>query len=172
MSRSLNKVILIGNLTRDPELRYTPQGTAVASFGLATNRQWVTDGEKKEETVFHNIVVWSGLAEIAAKYLSKGRQAYVEGRISNREWETPTGEKRRTTEIVATDIIFLSGGAPAAPEIDAPAAPSHEEAPVAAEAEAVAGEAKPTESKEKPDKKSRKAAEKPTPSTDEDDIPF
>ncbi|MDO8599854.1 MAG: single-stranded DNA-binding protein, partial [bacterium] len=87
-SRSLNKVLLIGNLTRDPELRYTPQGSAVATFGIATNRSWTTDsGEKKEDAEFHNIVVWNRLAEICAEFLSKGRQAYVEGRLSTREWE-------------------------------------------------------------------------------------
>jgi len=171
MSRSLNKITLIGNLTRDPELRYTPQGTAVCSFGLATNRQWVTDGEKKEEAEFHNIVVWAGLAEIAAKYLSKGRQAYVEGRIATREWETQTGEKRRTTEIIASDIIFLSGGpvqSQAAPDIAmdethsqaAPAAPADESE-------------KPDSKPEKKSKKSAKEAKTDTPPPpDDDDIPF
>lgn len=120
-SRSLNKVILIGNLTRDPELRYTPQGTAVCTFGLATNRSWKTeDGTQKEQTEFHTIVAWTKLAEIVAEYLTKGKQAYVEGRLSTREWEGQDGQKRRTTEIVATEVIFL-GSPGARPEaIDVP----------------------------------------------------
>ena len=110
-SRSLNKVLLIGNLTRDPELRYTPQGTAVCTFGIATNRQWTTeDGEKKEDAEFHNIVCWTRLAEICAEYLKKGSQVYAEGRLSTREWEGQDGQKRRTTEIIAESVIFLSGG--------------------------------------------------------------
>lgn len=120
-SRSLNKVILIGNLTRDPELRYTPQGNAVCNFGLATNRQWTTDdGQKHEEAEFHNIVVWNKLAEIVAEFLKKGRQAYVEGRLSTREWEGQDGQKRRTTEVIANEVIFL-GGAPRGDDLDIPA---------------------------------------------------
>ncbi|TSC89389.1 MAG: single stranded DNA-binding protein [Microgenomates group bacterium Gr01-1014_5] len=120
-SRSLNKVILIGNLTRDPELRYTPQGTAVCTFGLATNRSWKTeDGTQREQTEFHTIVTWTRLAEIVAEYLTKGKQAYVEGRLSTREWEGQDGQKRRTTEIIATEVIFL-GSPGARPEsIDVP----------------------------------------------------
>ena len=109
-TRSLNRVQLIGNLTRDPELRYTPQGTAVANFGVATNRQWTTeDGQKHDEAEFHNIVVWNKLAEIVAEFLKKGRQVYVEGRLATREWEGQDGAKRRTTEIVASEVIFLGG---------------------------------------------------------------
>lgn len=110
-SRSLNKVILIGNLTRDPELRYTPQGTPVCTFGIATNRSWSTDqGEKKEEAEFHTIVAWNRLAEIVAEFLQKGRQAYVEGRLQTREWEVSDGTKRQRTEIIASEILFLGGG--------------------------------------------------------------
>lgn len=109
-SRSLNKVLLIGNLTRDPELRYTPTGAAVATFGIATNRSWVTEsGERKEDVEFHNVVVWNKLAEICAEHLARGRQAYVEGRLSTREWEGQDGQKRRTTEVVADSVIFLGG---------------------------------------------------------------
>lgn len=109
-SRSLNKVLLIGNLTRDPELRYTPQGTAVCTFGVATNRSWTTeDGEKKEEAEFHTIVAWNKLAEICAQYLAKGKQVYVDGRLATREWEGQDGVKRRTTEVVANEVIFLGG---------------------------------------------------------------
>lgn len=110
-TRSLNKAFLIGNLTRDPELRYTPQGNAVCTFGLATNRSWTTeDGERKEDVEFHTIVVWNRLAEICAEYLAKGRQAYIEGRISTREWEGQDGVKRRSTEVIASEVIFLGGG--------------------------------------------------------------
>lgn len=114
MARSLNKVTLIGNLTRDPELRYTPQGNAVCTFSVATNRQWTTDtGEKKEDAEFHRIVAWNKLAEICAQFLSKGRKTYVEGRLQTRDWKTQEGDDRTTTEIVANEMIILdSRGAP------------------------------------------------------------
>lgn len=108
MARSLNKVELIGNLTRDPELRYTPQGSAVCTFGLATNRQWTTDtGEKKEDVEFHRIVAWNKLAEICAQLLAKGRKAYVEGRLQTRRWTGQDGNERITTEIVINNMIIL-----------------------------------------------------------------
>jgi len=108
MARSLNKVELIGNLTRDPELRYTPQGTAVCTFGLATNRQWTTDGgEKKEEVEFHRIVSWNKLAELCSQLLAKGRKVYVEGRLQTRKWTGQDGQERTTTEIVISDMIIL-----------------------------------------------------------------
>src|SRR5690606_23663372 len=108
-SRSLNKVQLIGNLTRDPELRYTPQGTPVCTFGLATNRSWMpTDGkERQEEVEFHNIVAWSKLAELCGELLTKGRKVYIEGRLQTRSWESPEGEKKYKTEVVAEDMIIL-----------------------------------------------------------------
>jgi len=106
--RSLNKVQLIGNLTRDPELRYTPQGTAVCTFGLATNRSWVTEaGEKKEETEFHRIVAWNKLAELCSQLLFKGRKVYVEGRLQTRRWTAPDGSQRQATEIVISDMMIL-----------------------------------------------------------------
>ena len=106
--RSLNKVILIGNLTRDPELRYTPAGTAVCTFGLATNRQCTTQtGESKEETEFHRIVSWNKLAELCSQLLSKGRKVYVEGRLATRTWTGQDGAQRTTTEIVIDDMIIL-----------------------------------------------------------------
>lgn len=108
MARSLNRVQLIGNLTRDPELRYTPSGTAVCSFGIATNRSWTTDtGEKREETEFHKIVAWSKLAEICSQFLVKGRKVYVEGRLSTKSWTGQDGQQRSTTEIVIDDMILL-----------------------------------------------------------------
>ena len=108
MARSLNKAVLIGNLTRDPELRFTPQGNAVCTFGLATNRQWTTEsGEKKEDAEFHRIVSWNKLAEICSQLLSKGRKVYVEGRLQTRNWTTQDGQPRTTTEIVISDMIIL-----------------------------------------------------------------
>ena len=108
MPKSLNRVQLIGNLTRDPELRYTPTGAAVCSFGIATNRGWTTDsGEKKEETEFHNIVSWNKLAELCSQFLVKGRKVYVEGRLQTRSWEDAEKVKHYKTEIVIDDMILL-----------------------------------------------------------------
>ncbi len=107
-TRSLNKVMLIGNLTRDPELRYTPQGTAVCTMGIATNRTWVTDGgEKREETEFHRIVAWNKLAELCSQLLFKGRRIYVEGRLQTRQWTGQDGQSRQATEIVIEDMVIL-----------------------------------------------------------------
>jgi single-strand DNA-binding protein len=116
MAKSLNRVQLLGNLTRDPELRYTPSGTAVCSFGIATNRSWKTDdGQTHDESEFHNIVAWNKLAEICSQFLVKGRKVYVEGRLATREWTGQDGQKRNRTEIVIDDMILLdSKGAPAA----------------------------------------------------------
>ncbi len=114
MARSLNKVQLIGNLTRDPELRYTPSGAAVCTFGIATNRSWTTDtGEKHEEPDFHNIVAWNKLGELCSQLLAKGRKVYVEGRLSTRSWTSQEGQQRSRTEVVIEDMILLdSKGAP------------------------------------------------------------
>jgi len=107
-ARSLNKVQLIGNLTRDPELRYTPQGTAVVTFGLATNRTWVTENsDKKEDTEFHRIVAWNKLAELCSQLLFKGRKVFVEGRLQTREWTGKDGGSRQVTEVVISDMIIL-----------------------------------------------------------------
>ncbi len=112
-SRSLNKVTLIGNLTRDPELRYTPTGAAVCTIGLATNRTWVTDaGEKKEETEFHRVVAWNKLAELCSQLLSKGRKVYVEGRLRTSAWQAQDGSQRTSTEIVIEDMIVLDSKRP------------------------------------------------------------
>jgi single-strand DNA-binding protein len=111
--RSLNKVMLIGNLTRDPELRYTPAGTAVVTIGLATNRAWTTEsGEKKEETEFHRIVAWNKLAELCSQLLTKGRKIYVEGRLQTRSWTGQDGNQRQSTEIVIDDMIILDSRRP------------------------------------------------------------
>lgn len=108
MARSLNRVQLIGNLTRDPELRYTPNGTAVCSFSVATNRNWTTDaGEKKEEAEFHRVVAWNKLAEICSQFLVKGRKVFIEGRLSTKSWNAQDGTARSTTEIITSDMILL-----------------------------------------------------------------
>lgn len=108
-SRSLNKVLLIGNLTRDPELRYTPSGTAVCTIGLATNRSWTSpeSGERNEETEFHRLVAWAKLAEICGQLLKKGRKVYVEGRLQTRKWTSQDGAEKQTTEIVMDNMIML-----------------------------------------------------------------
>ncbi|MBI4975547.1 single-stranded DNA-binding protein [Candidatus Peregrinibacteria bacterium] len=106
--RSVNKVILIGNLTRDPEMRQTPNGQSVTTFGVATNRQWITKGnDKKSSTEFHECVAWAHLAEICAQYIKKGHLVYVEGYLKTRTWDSPEGIKKFKTEIVVQDMIIL-----------------------------------------------------------------
>jgi single-strand DNA-binding protein len=131
MARSLNRVQLIGNLTRDPELRYTPNGNAVCTFSVATNRNWTTDsGEKREEVDFHRIVAWNKLGELCSQFLTKGRKVYVEGRLSTRNWTAQDGAQKTTTEVIIDDMILLdnkgAGGQPAHGEEP----PLPEEAPV------------------------------------------
>lgn len=118
---SLNKVMLIGRLGADPELRYTPQGAAVTRFTLATNDSWKDKqtGELKEKTVWHKIVVWGRIAEIVSEYLSKGRQVYVEGRIDNRSWEGEDGQKKYISEIIAQRVLFLGSKGEGPSEIPA-----------------------------------------------------
>lgn len=106
--RSVNKVILIGNLTRDPELRQTPGGQSIVTFGLATNREWNTKGgEHKESTEFHECAAWGRLAEICQQYLRKSKFIYVEGYLKTRSWDTPEGVKRFKTEIIVQNMIML-----------------------------------------------------------------
>jgi single-strand DNA-binding protein len=108
----INKVILVGNLGRDPELRHTPQGQAVANFTLATSESWQDrNGQKQERTEWHRIVVWGKLAELCSKYLSKGRKAYIEGKLQTRAWDDKEGQKRYTTEIIANTVQFLDSAA-------------------------------------------------------------
>ncbi len=132
MAASLNKAMVIGNLTRDPELRQTGSGQPVCSFGVATNRSWTNKatGEKQESAEFHNIVAWGRLAEICNQYLKKGNKVYIEGRLQTRDWEGQDGVKRYRTEIVTENMVMLGGrsqggggsfGAPAAAPMAAPA---------------------------------------------------
>lgn len=171
-SRSLNKVTLIGNLTRDPELRYTPTGAAVCTIGLATNRTWVTDaGEKKEETEFHRVVAWNKLAELCSQLLAKGRKVYVEGRLRTSAWQAADGSQRTTTEIVIEDMIVLDSRKPmGAGEEGAVAAEAHAAESTPASAVPVKKKSvKETSVQEAPH---QAASSAPTESVNPDDIPF
>jgi single-strand DNA-binding protein len=111
MAGGVNKVILIGNLGKDPEVRFTPAGAAVANFNIATNESWTDkSGQKQERTEWHRIVVWGKTAELCGEYLKKGRQCYLEGRLQTREWTDKEGKKNYTTEVVAQTVQFLGGG--------------------------------------------------------------
>lgn len=110
-SRSLNRIVLIGNLTRDPELKYTPTGTAVCTFGIATNRSWTTnDGQTKEDVQYHRVVAWQKLAELCGKILNKGRKVFVEGRMTYRTFTGKDGIQRTIAEIVLDDFIVFGDG--------------------------------------------------------------
>ena len=110
MARGLNKVMLIGNLGRDPEMRYTPTGKPVTAFSLAVNRAWTTaEGERREDAEWFNIVAWGDLAERCNKYLRKGERVYVEGRLQTRSWESMDGQKHSRTEVVAFEMLMLEG---------------------------------------------------------------
>ena len=129
MAYALNKVMLIGNLGKDPELRYTATGVAVANFSIATNDSWTDkDGNKVEHTEWHRIIVWRRLAEICGEYLTKGKKVYIEGRLRSRSWEDKDGIKRYTTEIEARDMIML-GGAHGEGSSFGPPPPGDEDAP-------------------------------------------
>ena len=112
MAKSVNKVILIGNLGKDPEVKYTPSGTPVAKFTLATNERYTDkNGQWQDRTEWHNIVAWQRTAEIAGEYLKKGRTVYVEGRLQTHSWDDKnTGQKKYMTEIVVSDLVLLGGG--------------------------------------------------------------
>jgi single-strand DNA-binding protein len=112
MSRGLNKVMIIGHLGKDPEMRYTPSGRPVTTFNVATSRSWNTsDGERRTETEWFNVVAWGSLAEICNQYLTKGRQVYVDGRLQSRNWEDKDGNKHSSVEIVANEMIMLGSRA-------------------------------------------------------------
>jgi single-strand DNA-binding protein len=131
VAKSFNQAIIMGNLTRDPELRTTPSGQQVASFAVATNRQWQDgSGERKEAVEYHEIVAWGKLGELAAQYLAKGRKVLVVGRLQTQSWEKD-GVKRSRTEIVASDVSFLDGRGDAGGEYTAPSgsAPKSAEKP-------------------------------------------
>ena len=183
-ARSLNQVMLIGNLTRDPELRYTPQGTAVCTFGIATNRQWTPadGGERQEEVEYHRIVAWAKLAEICAQILHKGRKVFVEGRLQTRTWTGQDGQERSTTEIVIDTMIALGPPKAGMPEgteefdtsVPAPAAKVATDTGSEEPSEAAQESAGPKAAKEKPIKKAADIKKAPGESDEvsEDDIPF
>lgn len=112
---SLNKIMIIGNLGQDPELRYTANQTAVVTLNVATTENWTRDGQRQEHTEWHRVIVWNKQAENCAKYLSKGRSVYVEGRLQTRSWDDKNGQKRYSTEVVASTVQFLSGSTGASP---------------------------------------------------------
>lgn len=130
MASSLNKAQVIGNLTRDPEVRQTPSGQSVATIGVATNRKWKdANGQPQEEVEFHTVVAWGRLAEICGQYLKKGSKVFFEGRLRTRTWDDPDGKKNYRTEIVAEEMVMLdskggSGGGDYAPMAAAAAAPA------------------------------------------------
>jgi single-strand DNA-binding protein len=108
MSRGLNKIMIIGHLGRDPEMRYTPSGRPVTTFSVATNRTWTTsDGERRTETEWFNVVAWNKLAEICNQYLVKGQQVYIEGRLQTRRWEDANGTRHTSVEVVTNEMIML-----------------------------------------------------------------
>lgn len=117
---SVNKVIILGRLGQDPEIKYTPSGAAVCNFSLATSETWndKNSGQKQERTEWHRIVVWGKLAELCNQYLSKGRQAFVEGKLQTRAWDDKNGQKRYTTEINATTVQFIGGASTGASNND------------------------------------------------------
>ncbi|MFH1826819.1 MAG: single-stranded DNA-binding protein [bacterium] len=176
-NRSINKAVILGNLTRDPELKYTPNGAPVCTFGVATNRSWTTnEGQTKEDVQFHRVVAWNKVAELCGKLLAKGKKVYVEGRLSYRSYVGKDGQQRSITEIVLEDFIVLSGGR------------RTDEGQVGSEYQSAEPEQKPTltnkkdedkkeEAENKKDKKDKKEGEKDEEETEEesidpDDIPF
>jgi single-strand DNA-binding protein len=176
MARSLNRVQLIGNLTRDPELRYTPNGAAVCSFSIATNRSWTTDtGEKREEVDFHRIVAWNKLAELCSQFLVKGRKTYVEGRLSTRNWTGQDGTQKTTTEVVIDDMILLDNKGGSTPATSSPQETKNEKAENNTEEEKGVGESKDTKASKKKEKEAGTDSAKGSDKEEEvmpDDIPF
>lgn len=155
-SRSWNRVELIGNLTRDPELRFTPSGAAVCTFGLATNRSFVSEGERKEEVDFHRLVAWNKLAELCNQLLKKGMKVFISGRLQTRSWEGQDGQQRQTTEIVIEDMIILT-----------PRANGEEKAPAPEPAEV-----KTEEPKEEPKEEKKEEKAEPKNEDVDEDLPF
>lgn len=167
-SKSLNKVTLIGNVTRDPDLRYTPQGNAVCTFGLATNRSWKTDGgELREEAEFHRLVAWNKLAELCSQLCTKGRKIYVEGRLQTRTFTGSDNAQHTITEIVIDDMILLDPRPGAAANggqgfrTAAPAAGPTQPEPVVVEEPVVEQPAEPVETVSEDSAKEKKPKSKP-----------
>ena len=164
--RGVNKVILIGNVGADPELRYTPSGAGVTNFNLATNESWTDkSGQQQEQTEWHRIVVWGKLAEICNQYLRKGSKVYIEGRLQTRSWEGQDGQKRYTTEVVAREMQFLDSRAAGAAGTDG-AAPYDQGGPTQP------ASAPPAPRQQGEAKSSDRSPEPPPFSGADDDLPF
>lgn len=118
---SVNKVIILGYLGQDPEIKSTPNGTQVCTISVATSDKYTKDGKTEEKTEWHRVVLWGKQAELASKYLRKGRQVYLEGKLQTRSWETTSGEKRYTTEIIGSSMVFIDSGKTEVSESDGPA---------------------------------------------------
>lgn len=162
-SRSWNRVELIGNLTRDPELRYIPSGTAVATIGLATNRVYTSDGEKKEEVDFHKIIAWGKLAELCNQLMKKGSRVFISGRLQYREWVGQDGNKRRDAEIVLEDMILIT------PKLSTE---SVEDVILPESVEKKAEVKSEKESEEKEEKAEEEISKKPDETVADEDLPF
>lgn len=177
---SINKAILIGNLGRDPEVRFTPGGQAVSNFSIATTDRWKNkqSGNFEERTEWHNIVAWGKLAELCKEYLSKGRQVYIEGRLQTRSWDDKEGKKRYTTEVVAQVVQFLgnrSDGASRAAATLGAAVPLGTFAPDSSSSPLSAGSwdsSGPASGEGQPSGEGPPSREGPPPFNEEDDIPF
>jgi len=168
--------MLIGNLTRDPELRYTPNGVGVCTFGIATNRSWTTEaGERKEDAEFHRIVAWNKLAELCSQLLTKGKKIFVEGRLQTRSWQGQDGNQRQTTEIVIEDMIILDsrraleGGEAGTQEARSPVQPMSQPPTPTSQTSAVSGTEVTAKPKSEP---TPEATTTPNESVDVSDIPF
>src|SRR3989344_7547022 len=171
-TRSWNRVELIGNLTKDPELKYTPQGTAVCTFSIATNRTYMSDGEKKEEVDFHRVVAWSKLAELCSQLLKKGNKTFVSGRLQNRQWEGQDGQTKYMTEIVIEDMLLLTSRG--AEEYSTSTSSSDRDFSAPSKGTTAATEdisSEPVEEEAAPPKKDKEEEEqKPTPKEDPGDL--
>lgn len=165
--------MLIGNLTRDPELRYTPQGTAVASIGLATNRQWTTDsGERREEVEFHRLVAWNKLAELCSQLLYKGAKVYVEGRLQTRSWTGSDNLQHTITEIVIDDMMVLSPRREGPVVESQPVAAAEPSEPAAEESKEEQKEVKKTKKTKEKEVEEPAPQEPPSEKVEAEDIPF
>ena len=160
---------MIGNLTRDPELRYTPTGAAVCTIGLATNRTWTTEsGEKKEETEFHRVVAWNKLAELCSQLLTKGRKIYIEGRLRTNTWQGTDGGQRSTTEVIIEDMIILDSRKPVTGESESTDASEVSHASVVAQPAVKPAAKKKADDVQAPKAEAKSVSEDINP----DDIPF
>ena len=177
-NRSINKAIILGNLTRDPELKYTPNGAAVCTFGVATNRSWTTnEGQTKEDVQYHRVVAWNKVAELCGKLLAKGKKVYIEGRLSYRSFVGKDGNQRSITEIVLEDFIVLSNGRRSDSQTSADestlTSETDEKKEKVDKSEKVDEKDEVEETGEKEDKKKKKEkSEDEVETIDPDDIPF